>query len=76
MPPARPWCNERLATLDNQVFSSKISLALYLPPALFAGIGVNIISHVIVSHLGDAQREFARQQAQAGAIDAGKPPTP
>jgi hypothetical protein len=41
---------------------------------LFAGI--NIISHVIVSHLSDAQREFARQQAQAGAIDAGKAPAP
>lgn len=43
-----------LATLDNQVLSSEISLALYLLPALFAGIGINIISHVIVSHLGDA----------------------
>jgi hypothetical protein len=65
-----------LCTLDNQVFSSEISLALYLLPALFAGIGINIISHVIVSHLGDAQREFARPQAQAGAIDAGTPPAP
>jgi hypothetical protein len=76
MPPACPWCDERPSTLDNQVLSSEISLALYLLPALFAGIGINIISYVIVSHLGDAQREFARQQARAGAIDAGKPLAP
>lgn len=47
--------------LDNRVFSSEISLALYLLPALFAGIGINIISHVIVRHLEDAERQFERQ---------------
>ena len=56
-----------ISTFDNRVFSSEISLALYLLPALFAGIGINIISHIIVTHLGDAEREFARQEAEAHA---------
>jgi len=54
-----------VSALDNRVFTSEISLALYLLPALFAGIGINIISHIIIAHLGDAEREFARQQAAA-----------
>jgi hypothetical protein len=31
---------------------------LYVLPALLAGIGVNIASHVIIQHLSDAQRRF------------------
>lgn len=48
---------------DNRIFYSEVSLALYLLPALFAGIGINIVSHVIVRHLEDAERQFERQQA-------------
>ena len=44
--------------LDDTVFASEFSVALYLLPALFAGIGVNLPSHVLVSHLIDAEREF------------------
>jgi hypothetical protein len=53
------------SALDNRVFSSEISLALYLLPALFAGIGINIISHIIIVHLGDAERQFEREHASA-----------
>lgn len=49
------------SVLDNRVFASDISLALYLVPALFAGIGINIISHIIIVHLGDAERQFERE---------------
>lgn len=49
------------SVLDNRFFWSEISLALYLLPALFAGIGINIISHILIAHLGDAEREFERQ---------------
>lgn len=45
---------------DDAVFVSEVSLALYLLPALFAGVGVNVISHVLVSHLADAQRRCRR----------------
>jgi len=61
------------SALDNQVFSSEISLALYLLPALFAGIGINIISHIIIVHLGDAERQFEREHAQADAGTGNQP---
>jgi len=50
--------------LDDRVFTSEISLALYLVPALFAGIGINIISHVIVRHLDDAEKQFERTHGE------------
>jgi hypothetical protein len=46
---------------DNVIFASEISVALYLLPALFAGIGINILSHVLISHLADAERRFDRK---------------
>jgi hypothetical protein len=46
---------------DDAVFVSEISLALYLLPALFAGIGVNLVSHVLIRHLTDAEQRFERE---------------
>jgi hypothetical protein len=43
---------------DDGVFVSEISIALYLLPAMFGGIGVNVISHVLLRHLDDANRQF------------------
>lgn len=43
---------------DDAVFLSEISMAFYLLPAMFGGIGVNVISHVLMSHLVDAERRF------------------
>jgi len=59
--------------LDDGMFSSEISLALYLVPALFAGIGINIISHVIVRHLEDAEQQFDRLQREKKAAAAVTP---
>ena len=55
----------RLSTslLDDTIFRSELSLALYLIPAVFAGIGVNMISHVLVSHLTDAENKFDSEQS-------------
>jgi hypothetical protein len=44
---------------DDAVFLSEMSLALYLFPAMFGGIGVNVISHVLVRHLVEAETRFA-----------------
>lgn len=43
---------------DDALFFSEVSLALYLLPALFGGIGINLVSHVLVSHLVQAEARF------------------
>ena len=44
--------------VDDAIFASEISIALYLLPAMFGGIGINVISHVLVSHLIEAETRF------------------
>ncbi|MGJ7509305.1 hypothetical protein [Variovorax sp. GT1P44] len=48
---------------DDVLFVSELRVALYLLPALFAGLGINVISHVMTTHLVAAERRFAEQQA-------------
>jgi glucan phosphoethanolaminetransferase (alkaline phosphatase superfamily) len=43
---------------DDAIFASEVSIALYLLPAMFGGIGINVISHVLVSHLSEAETRF------------------
>lgn len=50
--------------LDDSVFVSEMSVALYLVPAIFAGIGVNIISHILIAHLADAEKKFDREHKE------------
>jgi hypothetical protein len=51
---------ETPSTADDMIFDSEITVGLYILPALLAGIGVNIASHVVIQHLSDAQRRFDR----------------
>lgn len=44
--------------LDDRVFNSEISVALYLLPALFAGTGINLVSHIFIKHLVEAEKRF------------------
>jgi len=44
-----------VSTADDLLFNSEITVGLYVLPALLAGIGVNIASHVIIQHLSEAQ---------------------
>ena len=44
------------STADDAIFNSEITLGLYLLPALLAGIGVNVTSHVVLQHLSDVER--------------------
>lgn len=46
---------------DDADFLSEVSVALYLFPAMFGGIGVNLISHILVSHLVRAEARFAAE---------------
>lgn len=48
---------------DDFFFVSELRVALYLLPALFAGLGINVISHVLTTHLTSAERRFAEKQA-------------
>lgn len=47
---------QSLSTLDDSIFVSELSLALYLLPAVFAGIGTNLLSHALIAHLTEAER--------------------
>ena len=49
---------------DDAMFVSEVSLALYLLPVMFGGIGVNVISHVLVKHLDDANRRFSEEHQE------------
>lgn len=46
---------------DDALFTSELSLALYIVPVVFGGIGVNLISHVLVRHLTEAEKRFDRE---------------
>jgi hypothetical protein len=53
---------------DDVFFVSEIRVALYLLPALFAGLGINVISHVLTTHLAAAEQRFAEQRGGARAL--------
>jgi hypothetical protein len=46
--------------VDDALFSSELSLALYLLPALFGGICINLVSHVLVNHLVQAEKKIQK----------------
>lgn len=46
---------------DDHVFVSELSMALYLLPLMFGGIGVNLISDVLVQHLRTAEARYDAQ---------------
>lgn len=58
----KKMARDSLSLLDDKIFASEISLALYLIPVIFAGIGVNIISHILISHLNEAEKKFDRER--------------
>ena len=45
---------------DDVLFASELTLSLYLLPALFAGIGINLISDRLIRHLRDSDDAFGR----------------
>lgn len=47
--------------VDDAVFNSEVTIGFYLLPALFAGIGIDVISHVLIRHLDKAQETFRRE---------------
>ena len=47
---------------EDKIFTSELSLALYLLPLVSAGIGINIVSHLLIRHLTEAERNFDQAQ--------------
>lgn len=50
---------------DDTLFVSELSIALYVLPLLYGGIGVNLISHVLLHHLTAAEELFEREHSDA-----------
>jgi hypothetical protein len=50
-----------LSLTDDRIFDSEITVGLYVLPALLAGVGINVISHVLLQHLIDAQKRSSRK---------------
>lgn len=48
------------SAFDDRMFVTELSMTLYLLPAVFAGIGVNLVSHVVIRHLNLAESRFER----------------
>lgn len=46
---------------DDAVFLSELSIALYVLPVVFGGIGVNLISHILLRHLSEAEARFDKE---------------
>lgn len=49
--------------VDDAVFLSELSIGLYALPALLAGVGINVISHVLIRHLGEAEKQFEEEHS-------------
>ncbi|MBY0410860.1 MAG: hypothetical protein K2Q97_12220 [Burkholderiaceae bacterium] len=49
------------SVMDDAVFTSELTIALYVLPLVFGGIGVNLISHVLLRHLNEAEGRFDRE---------------
>jgi hypothetical protein len=56
--------------IDDAVFNSEVTIGFYLLPALFAGIGINVISQVLTQHLDKAQKTFRREHSKAQAMES------
>ena len=49
---------------DDALFISEVRIALYVLPLMFGGIGVNLISHVLLRHLFEAETRFEREHGK------------
>ena len=54
-----------LSLVDDAVFLSELSIGLYLLPAMFAGIGINLVSHVLIRHLVEAEKQFEKEHSRS-----------
>ncbi len=51
-----------VSAADDRLFNGELRIALYLLPALFAGTGINLVSHVLIHHLSRAEQRFEHEK--------------
>ncbi|MCE1192479.1 MAG: hypothetical protein LWW96_10025 [Acidovorax sp.] len=51
---------------DDAVFLSELSIGLYVLPLVCGGIGVNLLSHVLLRHLAEAEARFEKEHPGGG----------
>ena len=49
---------------DDRVFASEFSIALFILPLITAGVGVNLMSHVLNEHLIIAELEYDKRKGK------------
>lgn len=49
---------------DDGVFASEFSIALFILPLFIAGVGVNMVSHVLGQHLIIAELEYDKDKGE------------
>lgn len=52
----------KTSLLHDAFFSSELSMAVYVLPVVLAGVGVNMISHILIRHLTESEKQFERDQ--------------
>ena len=51
--------------IDDVFFASEISIALYVVPVCFAGVGINVVSHVLIEHLTKAEARYSTEHPES-----------
>lgn len=59
------WAQLTPSDMDNRIFASEISIALYLMPALLGGVGINLVSNVLIQRISAAQKRFDNRNFDA-----------
>lgn len=54
--------------IDDQLFTSEVSIALYVLPAVLAGIGTNVVSQLLIRHLEDLEKQFDREHPDVSGV--------
>ena len=61
---------------DDLVFASELRIALYLLPAAFGTLGINMVSHVLMHFLKQKELRFEAHHASASASASAPAPDP
>ena len=61
------------ALMNDLMFGPALSVTLYLLPVVFAGIGTNLVSHILIRHLTEAEKRFEQERLADDTGQCGPP---